>query len=521
MTRRAIALTAAVVAVIALLPFEHAAADPPPTEGALAIAGYDADAFRSDDHMSLSVSENLFFNNTGSEGFAGNITLWVQPDAYISTRLCGSVRNQVAVVESPLTVRCMDLADGGAGVYRLRPFEAGASLSYYGETHSFFLNATARNASANGVMRLNATIGSSGVVPGLAMIGNLTLRAGDTHLSASASLTWGPPRNLTLSQAVELENTGTQDETVDLVVQGLPDGWTGRIQSDGQDIGAILLAGGSTATVLLNLSAPSHLVHVFLEYTIPATELPSGQFAATVLKVFPYNTTYVLLFLYALENDVVGVDGGFELHGTKAWDPSADRYRYAVIGFDLPAGSAPTVTVTWVPPPFEIPPWTIAALAVLGAGLVAYPVWQRRRKRRDASEEAEASEPEERVVRPMTREELRSRRDTLRKTLERLRLDREESGLPEDLHSDLEREARAELVEVDRRLETLTSAASRKKQIVVALRRLERDRKDGKVDKEVYASLKERYEREAVKAMKQIDEATGIPSTEETGHDGD
>jgi len=48
MTRRAIALTAAVVAVIALLPFEHAAADPPPTEGALAIAGYDADAFRSD-----------------------------------------------------------------------------------------------------------------------------------------------------------------------------------------------------------------------------------------------------------------------------------------------------------------------------------------------------------------------------------------------------------------------------------------------------------------------------------------
>ncbi len=508
MNRRALVLAAVLLVVVLFAP-ANAAGDSLPTEGALTIAGYDADAYRADDHKSLSVSESYFFNNSGSEPFDGNITLWVQADAYISTRLCGSVRNQVARIDAAGIAGCLNLTDAGGGVYRVRPFGTGESLSYYGETHPFSLNATIRSTAANDRMPFNATVGATGVVPGELAFGNLTLLANDTGLGAVEPLTWGPPRNLTFVQGLEVTNTGSQDETVDLAAEGLPAGWTARLQAGGQTVASLSIPAGGTRTISLNVSAPSNIVHVFLEYSVPDANLPSGGSAVTIQKRFPYNTTYVLLFVYALENDVVSVTGDFELHSGRSWDANAGRYRYAVIGFDIPAGSAPTVAVTWVPPSFVVPPWAIAALAVLGAALIAYPVWVRRRRRREGADDESDEKPR---FRPMTQAELRERRDTLQKTLDRLELDRREGGLPRDVHTDVEGETRSELDEVEQRLEILRSAEGRKSHVVGALRRLERDRKLGKVDKDVYASLKEGYEREGVKAMRQIDEALGNAS---------
>ena len=54
-----------------------------------------------------------------------------------------------------------------------------------------------------------------------------------------------------------------------------------------------------------------------------------------------------------------------------------------------------------------------------------------------------------------------------------------------------------------------------------ALRRLQQDVTEGKVDKEVYASLKEKYEQEAMKAMRQIDAAKGVAPGPEGADDSE
>ena len=519
MKRRALAVTAALLAVLLAPP--RGVADDLPTEGKLTISGYDADAMRSDDHRSLAVSESYFYNNSGSEPFSGNITIWVSRGAHIATGLCGSVTNRVVRLEAT-KIACYDLETVAEGVFKIRPFEAGQFLSYYGERHALLLNVTSLNASASGQLRFNATIGPAGASAGDVAVGNVTVQAANTELGAKASLTWGPPRNLSFAQTMTIENLGGQPEDVDLGVQGVPVGWTAAVRKAGLPVSRVSLPAGENLTLTLNVSAPSHILHVFLEYTVPGVDLPSGNHVVTLEKVFPYNTTYALLFLYALQNDVVTAAGGLETHSERVWNASSERFRYTVIGYDLPASSRPTVTVTWVPPPFVVPSWAIAALAVLGAALVAYAAWQRRPRKKEATEEEEGKPPSRPTAGPpMSAAELRERRDTLRKTLERLAVDRQEGRLPQDLHANMEAEAQAKLTEVERRLDLLTTAEARKRQMLRALRRLQQDVTEGKVDKEVYASLKEKYEQEAMKAMRQIDAAKGVAPGPEGADDSE
>ena len=517
----ALAVAAAVLASVLAMPPNTSAQDPPATEGDLRISGYDADAVRSDDHRSLAVSETYFFNNSGRERFSGNITLWMQPSAFVSTTFCGGVRNQVVRVEVSTQITCFDLTAVDAEVFTVRPFDAGQYLSYFGENHTLSLNVTTTNTTANGQMRFNATIGPVQTTPGTATVGNLTLQASSVQFGAMATITWGPLRNLTLLQDVRIENTGGQDEVVDLALEDLPAGWTGAVRRSGQPVTRVSLAAGANLTVQLNVSAPSHLLHVFLEYTIQGAETSSGAYALTLQRLFPYNASYALIFLYTLKEDVVTATGGLETHQDPRWNETFGRYRYTVIGYNLVAGSVPTITITWVPPPFVMPLWAIAALAAIGAALVTYPLWQRRIRRKGTAEEASEAEapPEAPAARPMNAQELRARRDVLRKTIERLKGEEEAGVLPEDLQSRLKLDAETELADIERRLGMLTTAEARKKQILKALRELDRDFKEGKVDKDVYASLKEKYEAEAVKVMRQVDEAKGKASGEEAGHE--
>ncbi|MEK6851317.1 MAG: hypothetical protein AABY30_02130, partial [Candidatus Thermoplasmatota archaeon] len=261
----AVIVSAAVLTALLFVSPGSVAQDPPPTEGNLTISGYDADAMRSDDHRSLAVSETYFYNNSGSERFAGNITLWIQRNAYVSTTFCGSVRNRVVRVESSTRLTCFDLTAVDDEVFTVRPFDGGQYLSHFGENHTLALNVTTTNTTASGEMRFNATIGPVRASPGVTTVGNLTLRASSVQFGAMATITWGPLRNLTLLQAVTIENGGDQDEVVDLALQDAPPGWTAAVQRGGQAVSRVSLAAGANLTVQLNVSAPSHIVHVFLE----------------------------------------------------------------------------------------------------------------------------------------------------------------------------------------------------------------------------------------------------------------
>src|SRR3989304_5913999 len=123
MKRRALAVTAAFLVVLLLAP-PRGLADDLPTEGKLTISGYDADAMRSDDPRSLAAAESYFYNNSGSQPFSGNITIWVSRGAHIATGLCGSVTNRVVRLEST-KIACYDLETVAEGVFKIRPFEAG------------------------------------------------------------------------------------------------------------------------------------------------------------------------------------------------------------------------------------------------------------------------------------------------------------------------------------------------------------------------------------------------------------
>jgi len=517
----AVLVTIAVLASVLVAPPPVVAQEPPATEGDLRISGFDSDAVRSGDHLSLDVSETYFFNNSGSERFSGNITLWLQRNAYVATGFCGSVRNQILRVESSTRRSCFNITAVSDEVFTVRPFDAGQYLSYFGETHTLTLNVTTTNTTANGQMAFNATIGPMRTTPGTATVGNLTLEASSVEFGAMAVITWGPLRNLTMLQTVRIENTGGQDELVDLGLLGAPPGWTAAVQRAGQAVSRVSLAAGANLTVLLNVSAPSHLIHLFLEYTIQGAD-GSGGYVVAWRKLFPYNASYALIFLYALREDVVVVESPLETHSERVWNQTFARYRHTVIGYDIPAGAEPTVRITWVPPPFVMPLWAIVALAVIGVALVTYPFWRRRIRRKGKAEEGEAAEEaaaQAPAAKPMNAQELRARRDVLRKTIERLNGEEEAGVLPADLQSRLKRDAETELADVEGRLGMLTTAEARKKQILRALRELNRDFKEGKVDKDVYASLKETYEGEAVKAMQQADEAKGKVSSDGEGDD--
>jgi len=492
----------------------RSSADLPPTEGGLTIDGYYGDLVRSEDHLSLLVTETYFYINSGNGTFAGNMTMWMQQGASVSVQWCNYRPNEVVRFVSLTEWICFPLEAVSSGVFKFRPFSGGDSLSFFGENHTIILNATSRNTTASNQLDFNVTLGSLTKASASQMaLGNITMNATAVQLGAAAMPTFGLPRNLTIQQAVNISNTGGMNETVDLHMLGVPPGWAASVHQGGSPVNSVTLLAGRYTNLVLNLTAPSYMMHIYVEYTLSSTG-SSGDAPVIFEKLFPYNTTLVSIWLTTLKNDNVTLSGGFQLHTARTWNETAQRYRYIIVGGGIKAGDVSTIAINWVPPPFVIPLWVLVALAVLLGLLVGYPLW--RRTRLKAAKEDEETEAPTKTgpsgESPPSPTELRERKETLTKTLDRLELDEKDGHIPNDLAASMKEEVRAELADVEEQLGSLRTIETRKKAILKALRKLERDHKDGTVDNSVYTSLKARYEAEALKILKQIDELKGAES---------
>ncbi len=487
----------------------NAAADPPQTEGNLTIIGYYGDVFHEDDHKTLTVTESIFYNNSGTERFSGNVTLMLQDGATTTTRLCGSQENRIARVEMNQRISCFAMQPTNVTTYTFKPFNTGEFLSFYGEQSTIGLNMSSSNGTAQ--VDFNATLGvSSRPSQEIVTLGNITINITQTELGAQAFLMWGPPRNLTISQTVNISNSGNVSEVVDLGLQNTPPGWATKTLSDGANVSSISVPPKSFVNIVLEITAPSYILHMYVEYVITGEGSESSDSIVTLEKVFPYNTSFAEIYLYAFERNEVTTTQDFQIHGNTRWNSTTRTYIYTIIGIDIRAGDASTVTVKWTPPPFTIPLWAIVLLAVIASILIAFPIYRKWRGEKEEEEVAVETEISDVKKPPINLAELRGKRDTLKKSLERLEAEEKEGTVPKDIVIEMKQEIQTELTEVESQLGSLSSATARKKAILKALRKLERDYKEGKVDKAVYASLKARYEREAVNVLKKIDELKTI-----------
>ena len=500
--------TLMMAAIALMLQTGNAAADVSPTEGSLTIYGFYGDAVRPEDHKGVDVSESIFFNNSGSQTFAGNISLWVQQDAYIASPLCGSQRNQVARIEAGPKLTCHPLQIIDSENYKFKPFSAAEFLSYYGERHTVALNASSPNGSAQ--FDLNVTLGAP-TVPSTRQVyvGEVSVNTTSDRLGAQAQLTWAPPRNLTVRQSLNLSNHGGTASTVAISILNLPAGWTATLWRGTTRTNSVQVPAGQYVDVVLNVTAPSYLLQAYVEYSLPGTDNPSGESSVTITKTFPYNVTYVEFWVYAQTRDDVSVTGDLEVANESVWNSTAQRFIYPAYGFNIIAGDVTTIFVVWKPPPFEMPLWAMIVIVLLVVMLIAFPLLRKRRLRKaveEAGEERAADETELPKQPPMTIAQLREKSDILRKSLERLTQDEKEGVTPKDILAKMRQEVETELAGIEQQLGVLSTATARKKAILKALRNLERDHKEGKVDSALYASMKARYEKEAVAILRQIEE---------------
>lgn len=506
-------------AVALLLQPGRAVADAPPTEGHLTIVLYSADVTHLGDHKTLSVREFYFYNNTGTERFSGNITMWLQDGASITTPQCGAQGNNVLREESGVTQTCISMNPIDTETFKFNPFNGSEFLSYFGEKQIVFLNASTQNATAK--LGFNVTVGAGmRFAARQSTLGNVTMSSPSVELGIMAPPTDRfPPHNLTLSQLVNLTNSGGDREGVSLRPEGVPLGWSASmVLRSGTPVTSVQVPPGGYTNVFLNITVPSYILEIYMEYVLTGSDLSSGEASVTLRKLFPYNTSHVEIVTYTFDRDEMSLDGDFAVwnpgapHSFPQWDEATQRYWSLVVGPDnrkIAAGTISSISLKWTPPPFVIPLWVIAAIVLFLFGLIAFPIYRRKSKESREESAEETTKPEEERKPAVSLPELRERREVLKKSLERLDSDEKEGVTPKDILASMKQELQTELVDVERQIGILSTATAKKKAILKALRNLERDHKDGKVDDEVYSSLKARYEKEAVSILKQIDEARG------------
>lgn len=422
--------------ILTTIPIHISADDPMPTND-LVVDERWIDIIQKEDRKTLAVTEFIFFNNTGTDTFNGTIFSWLPDNAIVRSECCGNAPDMACRTDQNNSMLCFDMLPTGIEhIVHGQPFEPETFMSYFGQEATIVIEGTAQNSSYSDSLFLNLTVGQAQT------FGDFPVVTGDgLHLTDNAEQLGvvatipidgsGMAERLGLIQSINITNNSPFNDTVDLEITGLPEGWTAILIENGV-VNETSIGSNKSKEIILHIQVPTYKIEIQLAYAIPidGADDPSADYLYHKELIYPND--FIEIFAFILEDDKITVGDNLDYLFSR-WSVLHQRERHVMIGVDLSPNDTISFTLGWKNE-FDFALLALIITLVVIGSLIGY-MFYRKKFAREEKETSEGAEDTEEVVGPPS--ELEQKKQTMLLAIQRLKTDFEEGKIPEDVYENL------------------------------------------------------------------------------------
>ncbi|MFQ6128525.1 MAG: hypothetical protein ACE5QW_06445, partial [Thermoplasmata archaeon] len=357
----------------------------------LTIDVYAIDMFQLTNNTAFSITERIYFNNSGNSTFNGTVYSWLSPEAQVSSAACSSPSTMVLRVIDSTDFRCIlfSAMESDEEIIAFSPFRNQEMLSYFGQNATLYLNASNENVTSWHSIPINITVGMgnqtrSSVQPGQGIMMTADQERMDARLLSESVI----PENISANQTINVTNQTPWNQTISFSVDGLPIGWSAHIFDVSFEIDNITLLPNETKTLSFVVELPSYKTVIEISYLLELESKGTMRESVTFQQSFLYDITEYSLWLFTKKNYEVNVfpPGKYSHTSLPDQHPSTERDFHSIAGSPS-AGESFQVVVEWQKGT-EMPLWAVAAVALLIVIVaISFIIWRKTRE----------EEPEKRI----------------------------------------------------------------------------------------------------------------------------
>jgi hypothetical protein len=497
-------------------------------DGPIMVDEHWIDIFQQADKNTLGIDEFIFINNTGDEPFSGDIYIWVDDDAEIIAKCCGNAPNMACRFQTDGAMACFNFAEEENNIFKGAPFYSNDLISFYNQKEWLKINAYSQeNSSIARSLNLNISLNQPSKLrepESVSDIGPLFFTSDYDVIGIDIQLSEYMPNNMTVLENLQIKNNATDSVTLDLTIEGIPTGWSALILNNSESIEDITLSPFEEVNLTLKLTVPSHIAPIKVSYTKNINNDGGDNTKRTFAKTYLYNSRRVEYFIFALSDKGVSVSNDLQFaHPTAEGEPELNeeynRFWYVAQSFNILADSKSTITLEWENSQDPISIMLILLLIVIIALLIGVPLLRRRsnlaKTRNDEGEESSSGttyEPEVIESSDFEKEKdkihnvpektgskgegsAKKRVQNLTFVLTKLKDDHENGLLPDETYNELEDKYKNELSQAEEALKKENDIDSKKQRFARAIKRLEDDHENGRLDDDTFNSLIKEYKK--------------------------
>jgi hypothetical protein len=483
--------------------------------------------YQQEDRTTLKVEEYTFFNNTGTSPYNGTIYDWAPRGSIVRSECCGNALDMACRMKDLGYMFCFTVGKQNDTILYGSPFSSTSFMSYFGQSAKITVGVQSQNYSDSDSLELNVTLGAESEAPQtLGTVGpGVHIESNRTELGVMARVDYNQPVNLTILQTLNITNNGTGNDTLDLGIQDLPQGWGGSFLDNGIEVTSVALNVTEDKNITLMLSAPSYLVEVLISYSVNIPATSKDKWESVFEKEVLYDTGGLFTYIYALDDTNLTVSDNLNLHISTG----IENYTFHVVtSHDLPQGSTMSLAISW-----DIESdlsWLVLA-AIIAAVLLLGGLALLSKRKREAREAAKAGEEKgkakgaKKKSKPKASKaadasvktdlgDLMKQRESVREALGKLDSDHKSGLIPGGTYIAMKKKLEKKEHDIDARIEDsnkggVDALEEEKRKLLKAIKNLEKDHESGNISKEVYNELHSEYKRSTIEIIKEIDRKKG------------
>ena len=495
------------------------------------------------DIKTFKIDQLFYINNTGNDSFNGSFYIWIPDNSNIIAYCCNDTPNMSCRNDEREEMWCFYFNEtDDDNIYVGHPISSENKLSYFGQKESFTITAfsTTNTQLTNDTLQLNATIGGSYIsreeesFQGEGI--HITSLNQEIEMTPGSYLYKSDPYeyfNITSFDRIRVFNNGSDNETIELNISDLPEGWKAEIwdESLSNKINSISLLPQELANLTLAITAPSYLAQIHVEFTTQ-TGIDENETQWTFINKYLYETE--VAYYETLSTTDEGFNISKDLHSSHdepLWYEMYGRYWYLASAEKIQPNNESNISFSLKA---KMPSsdkstsesYLIGLLFLIFIAIIVVIILKKKNYFKEKDISQKKTPPKKR------KEDLLKEKKSLQKMIKRTESDLSSGLIDKKTAEKMKNEYQAQIDDLDKKLkdrfqnqninklktkstpdykkENIKKLEEQKKEVLTAIKKVEKEFEDGVISKNDYEHFRAAYKKRAIEILKEIDKMKGL-----------
>jgi hypothetical protein len=339
-----------------LIPQISIAEDDIVPNGSIKIDNHVIYIYQKNDLKTLEIEEYYYINNTGNTSFNNTFNIWIPNNGSILAFCCDDTSNMACRYDENEEMWCFYFnKTDDENIYVGYPISSENKLSYYGQRESFTVTtySTTNTSLGNDTLLLNVTLGGSYITrENDSLLGRgIHITSDNREIGITPFMAPYELFNITGFENIQVYNNGSDNETIEFIINDLPEGWNVDIWYENKVVKNISVSPQKYKNLTLIITAPSYLAKIYVGSEIPLRieeNEKRGEFSKKYLydsKIISYNIYSFVAEGLEVSNDLISIhdeaylleEYGMYWYFSKAENVTQNNASTVYIGIEIPA----------------------------------------------------------------------------------------------------------------------------------------------------------------------------------------